>query len=776
MVFAVGWNSNGVKLSGNLILALAFLAVGLLDFFHTITYIGMPDVISPNDIQKHLYFWLAARLIVAFTLLFVAVGLRQFYTSPLVRYCLLACVLCMTLGLSSIVIYHQAWLPDMFIIGEGLSPLKRGLEYFISLVNVVAALLLLIRMRKPQTFNIVYLFGAACTLAMSEYYFAIYTTMTGSYNILGHIYKVVAYVLIYRGIVAEIIDEPYALLKRSENALLVSKAQHERLASNIPIGVYLLRSTPDGMLSFEYISEQFCKLLNVSHQQMFALPRAHLQFVVPEDRDRWVQLSQFALKALKPFSWEGRILVDGETTWLLVESNPEKQDNGDHLWDGVVIDITARKNDQSEMLRQQANHDQLTLLPNRRLFMDRLEQALKKSERGSQSVALLFLDLDHFKEVNDTQGHDVGDLMLVEVAKRIKSCVRDYDTVARFGGDEFTVILSDCLNPSNIERIAGDILNILSKPFELRGKTFFICASIGIAIYPQDGTSAIDLLKSADQAMYQAKTNGRGRFHFFTYALQEALQARILLSEKLRDALGLRQMEVFYQPIVNLGDGSITKAEALLRWNDPEQGQIAPSIFIPIAEDNGAIHEIGDWVFDQVILRTKNIKATLGMDCQISINMSPAQFKRHSNGHWIDKLKSADLPSKCIAIEITEGLLLTDVDNISQRLMQFRKDGVTISIDDFGTGYSSLSYLKDLPLDYLKIDQAFVSKLAIENQSTALCKAIIDLAHTLNLKVVAEGIETTEQCDLLKQMGCDYGQGYLFSRPVPASEFEALLH
>jgi EAL domain-containing protein (putative c-di-GMP-specific phosphodiesterase class I) len=316
----------------------------------------------------------------------------------------------------------------------------------------------------------------------------------------------------------------------------------------------------------------------------------------------------------------------------------------------------------------------------------------------------------------------------------------------------------------------------LSKPFEIRGRAYFISASIGIAISPQDGSNTTDLLKSADQAMYEAKNNGKGGFQFFTHALQEILMDRMQLSNDLRKALSLSHLEVYYQPIVDLTDGSITKAEALLRWNHPEKGQIAPCIFIPIAEDNGAIHEIGDWVLEEAILKAKKIKAMLGVDFQISVNMSSIQFTKHSNNYWIDKLKAVNLSSQCIAMEITESLLLTKIDNIVQRLIQLRNDGVQISIDDFGTGYSSLAYLKDLPLDYLKIDQSFTSGLTTNNQSLALCEAIVMLAHKLDLKVIAEGIETTNQYDLLKAMGCDYGQGYLLARPMPASDFEELLN
>lgn len=775
MVFAVSWNSNSAKQSGNLALTLTFLMVGSLDFFHAISYVGMPDVFTPNDIQKHLYFWLPARLLATFSLVFIAIESRQFYVPHLARYLLLTCLIGLLLGYGSIVIYYQASLPDMFVVGQGLSPLKKGLEYFIMMVNLATALILLTRMKKLQAINVVYLFGASCTMAMSEYFFAIYTSMNGSYNMLGHIYKLIAYLLIYRAIVTEVIDAPYKLLKDSKEALLVIKKQYDRLVSNIPIGVYLLRTTPEKVFTFEYASPQFFNLLHVTEIEMRVGFDAHLKHVIPEDRDKWLQLRQTVLQTGQSFNWEGKILVDRKISWLRVESHSDKQANGDYLWDGVVIDITEAKSNQYAILKDQANHDHLTKLPNRRLFMDRLEQEIKRSGRGRQSTVLLYIDLDRFKEINDIQGHDAGDMLLIEVAERIKSSVRDHDTVARIGGDEFAIILGEHFQHVEIERIARDINLILAKPFEIQGRTFYVSGSIGIATYPQDGVTTRDLVKSADQAMYEAKSNGGGHARFYTPTMQEALELRVRLSNALHVALSLEQLEVYYQPIASLTEGSITKAEALLRWNHPELGEITPSVFIPLAEDTGLIHEIGEWMLEQVMLHSNKIKSEIGVRIQISVNISPVQFKRHSNDHWIDKLRTAGLLDQSIVLEITEGLLLTKTDSIIERLKQLRRAGIPISIDDFGTGYSSFSYLKDLPLDYLKIDQSFIKSLTLSDKNMALCEAIIMLSKKLGLTVIAEGIETSSQLDILKEMGCDFGQGYLLSRPIPFLNFYELL-
>ncbi len=442
----------------------------------------------------------------------------------------------------------------------------------------------------------------------------------------------------------------------------------------------------------------------------------------------------------------------------------------------LFTDITDRKNAELEVLNQ-ANFDQLTGLPNRRLFQDRLEQEIRKSQREKQMTALMLLDLDHFKEVNDTQGHDVGDTLLVEAATRIKSCVRSYDTVARLGGDEFTVILSELSDFSDIGRVAQNIIDSLSKPFLIKGRESFVSASIGIAIYPEDADNTIHLIKSSDQAMYKAKNDGRGRFCYFTKVMQEVSALRMQLAADLRYALKANQLEVHYQPIVNLSNNQINKAEALMRWKHPEHGYISPATFIPIAEEIGIIHDIGDWIFMQSALQVKKLMKEHGRDFQISVNKSPVQFKvlDGKHNHWIDKLKTMELLGSSIAVEITEGLLMNKDGNVEENLLRFRDAGIQVAIDDFGTGYSALSYLKKFHIDYLKIDQSFTQNLTQDSADFALCEAIVVMAHKLGLKVIAEGVETEQQRDLLKQINCDYGQGYLFSRPVPAEEFEALL-
>ncbi len=442
----------------------------------------------------------------------------------------------------------------------------------------------------------------------------------------------------------------------------------------------------------------------------------------------------------------------------------------------LFSDITEKKK-ANDLIWQQANFDVLTNLPNRYMFHDRLEQELIKSRREKQPLALLFIDLDRFKEVNDTLGHEMGDLLLIQTAQRITSCVRESDTVARLGGDEFTVILPEIHDGTHIERLASAIIDALAQPFLLNKQQAYITASIGITLYPDDGDSLTQLLKNADQAMYRAKSLGRNRFSYFTPAMQEAAQKHLQILNDLRSALTKQQLQLYYQPIVDLATGEIHKAEALIRWIHPTQGMISPADFIPIAEDSGLIIEIGDWVFKEAARQAKQWIDQYGQTIQISINKSPVQFHAaNDQSAWIAYLQELGLSGENIVIEITEGLLMETSEHIIKQLLQYRDAGIQVSMDDFGTGYSSLSYLNKFDIDYLKIDQSFTRNLAPNSNDLALSEAIIVMAQKLGLKVIAEGIETEEQRQLLLDAGCDFGQGYLFSRPVPADEFIKLLN
>lgn len=449
---------------------------------------------------------------------------------------------------------------------------------------------------------------------------------------------------------------------------------------------------------------------------------------------------------------------------------------GAYEFSGFIRDITEKKKSE-EMIWRQANFDKVTGLPNRHMLHDRLEQEIKKAQRTSSQMALLFIDLDRFKEVNDTLGHDMGDILLVETARRICKCVRESDTVARLGGDEFTVILPEVSDTSNIERVAQCILKALSEPFHMVDEVAYISASIGVTLCPDDATNVEDMLKNADQAMYVAKNLGRNQSSYFTPALQELAQERRRLTHDLRSALENNELLVYFQPIADMATGRIQKAEALIRWQHPERGLVSPLGFVLLAEETGLITGIGDWVFKEVARWAKRWHEQFASTLQISVNVSPVQFMSDelSCAAWGEHLRSIGLNGQHIVIEITEGLLLKAATSVTAKLLQFRDAGIQVAVDDFGTGYSSLSYLKRFDIDYLKIDKSFVDNLETDMNDVALSEAIIVMAHKLGLKVIAEGVETEVQREILARAGCDYAQGFLFSRPVPPEVFEALL-
>jgi diguanylate cyclase (GGDEF)-like protein/PAS domain S-box-containing protein len=478
--------------------------------------------------------------------------------------------------------------------------------------------------------------------------------------------------------------------------------------------------------------------------------------------------------------WKGELWnkrKNGETFLELLTINTIYQENGSvHRRVALFSDITQRKQSE-DLIWKQANFDLLTELPNRQLFHDRLNQEIRKAQRAGQALAVLFLDLDRFKEVNDTFGHSMGDIMLKEAARRLIGCVRATDTVARLGGDEFIIILGNLNHPTNVERVVRNILQKLAEPFQLGDDVAYVSASIGITLYPDDATDIDILLKNADQAMYTAKDQGRNRYQYFTASMQETAQAKKRLTIDLRDAVANSEFILYYQPIIELATGAIYKAEALIRWQHPTRGLVSPIEFIPIAEETGMINDIGNWVFTEAAKQVKLWRASHHAAFQISVNKSPVQFHATGNTHvdWIDYLRQLDLPGQSIAVEITEGLLLQARTTVTEQLLEFRNAGMQISIDDFGTGYSSLSYLKKFDIDYVKIDQSFTGNLKPGSSDMVLCEAIIVMAHKLGMKVIAEGVETEGQRDLLLAAGCDYAQGYLYSKPVPAAEFEKLL-
>jgi len=464
---------------------------------------------------------------------------------------------------------------------------------------------------------------------------------------------------------------------------------------------------------------------------------------------------------------------DGREAWNVSMKMPLRDASGRIVGTyGIAHDITEHKKAEALIWRQ-ANFDALTGLPNRRMLRDRWEQALNNHRRSGQGMGLLILDLDHFKEVNDSLGHAIGDQLLVLASRRIEACLRSTDTLARMGGDEFAIILTDLSPGVDIGDVAQKIVSCFEPAFDLAEQNVFVTASLGVALYPENGESFDDLLKLADQAMYESKSSGRNGFCFFTSSLQERAHQRLRMGNDLRQAMAREQFYLVYQPIVELQTGSVHKAEALIRWNHPEQGLVPPAVFIPLAEAMGLIVEIGEWVFCSAAQQALAWRNQIHPAMQIAVNKSPLQFrsKTSSTQGWADYLKACALPADAIVVEITEGLLLDASEWVQQQLSDSRERGMRLSLDDFGTGYSSLAYLHRYDIDYLKIDQSFVRGLHQGSKDLTLCRAIIRMAHELGMQVIAEGVETKLQKDLLQDAGCDFAQGYFFAKPLLPEDF-----
>lgn len=441
----------------------------------------------------------------------------------------------------------------------------------------------------------------------------------------------------------------------------------------------------------------------------------------------------------------------------------------------VALDLTRKK--ASDAIWLQANYDMLTGIPNRRMFNDRLAQALKKSSRTGSLGALLLLDLDNFKEVNDLFGHALGDKLLIRVVEKIKKSLRDSDTFARLGGDEFIIILEDLSDFSGVSHVASQILDSMNTPIKLGEHVAYSSFSIGISLFPTDSDHAEQLMAFADQAMYAAKNKGKNQFMFFTAQMQEVMMRRSQLATDLRKAIENDELAVHFQPIIDMKTDRVVKAEALLRWFHPKKGLISPADFIPVAEETGQIIEIGNWVFHQVANLTQHLRDTYDPEFKISVNKSPVQFRQAVDKQlqWVKYLKSIGLPASSVIIEITESSVMDDIEKADVVLGRLQQEGVEVALDDFGTGYSAMAYLQRFDIDYLKIDQSFVRTMDVNSDELPMVEAIILMAKALRIKVIAEGIETEEQATLLKKAGSDFGQGFFFSKPINANDLERIL-
>lgn len=558
---------------------------------------------------------------------------------------------------------------------------------------------------------------------------------------------------------------------RAQAELAQSEERYRLTFNHAAVG--LAQTDTDGRIT--KINQKLCAVLGYERDELLGMQFPQLTH--PEDRaDAQVMTYRVLDGELESYSKERRYLhKDGRIIWTNATVSCLREDNARVGLIVVLEDISGRKHMEDELVRL-AGHDALTGLPNRVLLQDRLSKALARARRSGQQVAVMYLDLDRFKHVNDSQGHAAGDAMLAEAARRLTRSIRETDTVARLGGDEFVVVLEGLDDSRAATARAQSILRALADPFVYKGRELYTGASIGIALYPKDGDETDDLLKHADSAMYQAKEAGRNNVQFYTPELNAQHIRRLEIADGLRRAQENNQLELHYQPKIRTGCGQIVGVEALLRWTQADGTRIPPDEFIPIAEDSGMILPIGEWVLQQACQQIMVWRHQANTKMRVSVNLSARQFKNQDIVQIVQRtLAETQCPADALELEITESVLMERPEKVSATLRALYDMGIRLSIDDFGTGYSSLSYLRNFPIHELKIDRSFIDDITDDHSHAAIVKAIISLAHSMNLTVLAEGVETPAQLEYLKAERCDHLQGYLFSRPVPACQIDELL-
>lgn len=528
-----------------------------------------------------------------------------------------------------------------------------------------------------------------------------------------------------------------------------------------------------------WVNQRWMDILGLERSDLKRHVNDLLDRIHPDDKPKTLKIVNHHVKSGDGYVIDFRMLHrDGQWVWVQASGAAVSYDpaSGEPLrLCGTHQDITERRK-QEEHILQQAHFDSLTELPNRFLALDRLSQLISEARRNNELVGVLFLDLDDFKKVNDTMGHDTGDKLLQEAAFRLRSGVRDGDTVGRLGGDEFIILLGGLTDATDASPVAETLLKKFNDAFKIDSRELVITASIGISIYPEDGENLTELLRNADSAMYHSKEQGRNTYSYFTDEMNQGVSRRLLLEEQMHGALARGEFSLRYQPKVDLDSGQIVGAEALLRWHNPVLGEVTPYEFTPIAEQTGLIVSIGNFVVTEALQMAAFWLHQIGHTFTLAVNLSPRQFRDPKLVDFIEyAIHQSAIPASALELEITEGVLMSGHTYIDDALAALNDLGVSIAMDDFGTGYSSLSYLRSYPFDVLKIDREFVSDLTEDPADRELVNAAIAMAHGLGLKVVAEGVETEDQLKYLISLGCDFGQGYLFSKPVPAEKMTAMI-
>lgn len=887
-VFSIGWHSFDRQTPLPLVVvSSAFLAVGLLDFAHLLSFPGMPAFLTPNDASKAIGFWLAARLAGAVALLLAAVLPWQAPQHGTARMASLAAAGCLTIVTCWVVLWRPELLPETFAEGLGPTTAKIVFEYALITIYLLAAALLLQRALDTRMEKLVHLFTAACVMALSEVCFTLYIDVTDTFNVLGHVYKVVAYLFLHRAIFVEGVREPILKLRASEQLIKRSENKFRKLMESAPDAILLIdgnhriammnaraeqlfgyqRDMLVGMPSLAVIPEGdflawtndgkpaaasfetdcrshdgrfFPAEISIGHiedeeqplaiavvrdmtdrqkateekSRLAAVLDAMPDFVIFTDAARhplylnraarniaglaegdpgdalqsarymppWAQqiLREKAIPAaLRDGYWQGETAIcrpDGLEIPVSQVLLCHKDEAGTPAyWSMICRDVSERKHFES-LLLDQVTHDGLTGLANRALLNERLRTAVAQAQEENGMLAVLFVGLDHFKRINDTFGHAAGNDVLRETARRLKRALGSSGMLARQGSDEFIVLQQTIGAEMEATILARRLMESIHEPFRIAGQEIFLSASIGISLFPADERNAERLLRNAAIALSCAKTKGRNCYCLHTPEMDHAIHERLALEGHLRHAVERNELVLHYQPRICIATGRQVGMEALVRWQHPDLGMISPMRFIPVAEETGLIEPIGLWVLRTACAQMKAWQEDGLAPMRVSVNISARQFQQAGLANSVRSiLEDTGLDPSFLELEITETTIMKDTESAIRSLRALKQLGIGLSVDDFGTGYSSLSYLKLFPIDVLKVDRSFVKDVIENPDDAAITRAIVALAHSLELLVVAEGVETLEQAQFLKACGCDEIQGFYFSKPLPGEAMAAFL-
>jgi diguanylate cyclase (GGDEF)-like protein/PAS domain S-box-containing protein len=780
LIFAVGWSAPRNRMPRVVaLLSCAFLGIAVLDFSHAMMFPGMPGYNGSGNVQISIAFWLGARTLGALALLAAAL-LPWSNATFKPKYSLVIIVL------ASVAAFHLAvhaaapHLESLFHTELGLTPLKKAYEYLLMTAYLASALLFARQLGHTRYFNASSFMAAAAIMAMSEFSFTLYGQPTDIYNLIGHIYKVIAYIFLYYALFVETIQAPYLELKTSRQQLagaLRSKDQQAQALHKLSLAV---EQSPKPMLitnregAIEYVNQAFVNTSGYSLQEILG---QNPRFLQSGKTSTSTYTSMWnALK--KGEAWQGEVVNRRKNGTDYIERiliYPIKNEAGQVTHYLSHKDDVTEEKAAAERIRLLSQFDTVTGLPNQTSMRAMLRHAIDLASHHNDPMALLSVNLDNFRVVNETLGHAAGDQILKQAAERLVELSTDKDTVARVSGDHFVMILPGA--DQAVATVKAAQINVaFQKPFILEHRPVIATASIGIALHPDDGRTGNVLLACSEAAMFHAKTEGRNTYRFFTPALQKSSARMLELSAALQQAIKLGQLRLVYQPQIDLRSGTVYGAEALVRWRHPELGEVSPAEFIPVAEHYGLIDELGEWILETALKQTA-AWLTSGMpELLIAINLSAVQFNTPNLAQRIMTIvQRTGANPHALELELTEAVAMRDPESANAIMQSLRKYGFRLSIDDFGTGYSSLSYLRKFNIDKLKIDRSFIIELDQSANDQAIVSAIIQMAHSLGMVTLAEGVETSGQLQVLREKGCDAIQGYYYSKPLDPIDFETFV-